>query len=126
MASYFDTSTPNNGAVFWSGNKTAASTYAENINGTIMEGTPGGKVFDNWDWLSKQYPEWNTGTSLDQKPIWEALSKQYANGATGKVTYVHPEDYVGHVWDELESQIIDQRIEDGLITGLKEVFVNGK
>ncbi len=29
------------------------------------------------------YPEWDTGTMLDQKLIWEAMSSQYANGAGG-------------------------------------------
>ena len=48
MASYFDTSSPVNGAVFWSGNKEGAAAYANSIGGTIMEQTPGGRVFDNW------------------------------------------------------------------------------
>ncbi len=48
MASYFDTSSPVDGAVFWSGNKEGAAVYANSIGGTIMEQTPGGQVFDDW------------------------------------------------------------------------------
>ncbi|MDE6662799.1 MAG: hypothetical protein K2K46_05565 [Lachnospiraceae bacterium] len=36
MAKYFDTSSPVDGAVFWSGNKEGAATYANSIGGTIM------------------------------------------------------------------------------------------
>lgn len=91
-----------------------------------MEGTSGGKVFDDWDWLNKQYPEWNTGTALDKKPIWEALAKQYTNGACGKVTYLHPEDYVGTVWEKIEYPIIKIRLKMGYITAFEEVFLDGK
>lgn len=48
MAAYFDTSSPVDAAVFWSGNKEGAATYANSIGGTIMEQTPGGQAFDNW------------------------------------------------------------------------------
>ena len=97
MTTYFDTSSPVDGAVFWSGNKEGAAAYATNIGGTIMEQTPGGQVFDNWRGLGGMYPEWDTPTNLAQKPIWDALSSQYANGAEGIVTYVHPDGYVGKV-----------------------------
>ena len=48
MTKYLDLSSPNNAAVFWSGNKDAAAEYAKSIKGTIMEQTSGGKIFDNW------------------------------------------------------------------------------
>lgn len=91
-ASYFDTSSPSNGAVFWSGNKEGASAFADSIGGTILEQTPGGQVFDGWRGLQGMYPEWATGSKLDQRPIWESLSAQYANEANGSVTYVHPNE----------------------------------
>lgn len=73
MVTYFDTSSPVDGAVFWSGYKEGAAAYANDIGGTIMEQTPGGQVFDNWRRLEGMYPstEWGTGSSMDQKPIWE-------------------------------------------------------
>ncbi|MDR2088484.1 MAG: hypothetical protein LBP73_03910 [Clostridiales Family XIII bacterium] len=127
MASYFDTSSPHNGAVFWSGDKTEAGGYARSISGTILEQTQGGRVFDDWRGLRGMYPEWNTkgAGALNQRPIWEALSSQYANGATGYVTFVHPSTYTGQMWEKVESKIIDSRIKMGFVDGIKEVYVGG-
>lgn len=126
MASYFDTSSPHNGAVFWSGNKEGAAAYADGIGGTIMEQTSGGQVFDDWSILQKMYPEWGTGTALDQKPIWEALSSQYANGASGDVSYAHPFGYTGNVWEEIEKKILIEKMKTGEVSGIEEVIINGK
>lgn len=126
MASYFDTSSPKNGGVFWSGNKDGAAAYADGIGGTIMEQTPGGRVFDNWKGLQGMYPEWNTNTMLDQKPIWEAMSSQYAKGACGSVKYVHPEGYIGTVWKETELPIVMERMRNGLVDEISEVIIDGK
>jgi len=117
MALYFDTSSPIDGAVFWSGNKEAASAYAKSIDGTILEQTTGGKMFDNWRELQGMYPEWESG----QKPIWEALSSLYANNAKGIVTYVHPSRYKGKVWLNVERPIL--RRNDIII---EEVIINAK
>ena len=110
MAIYFDTSSPVDGAVFWSGNKEGAAAYANSIGGTIMEQTPGGQVFDNWRGLGGMYPEWDTPTNLAQKPIWDALSSQYANGAEGIATYAHPDGYVGKVWSNIEKPILEENL----------------
>jgi hypothetical protein len=126
MASYFDTSSPKDGAVFWSGNKEWAAQYAKSINGTILEQTPGGRVFDDWRGLSGMYPEWGKpGSPLDQRPIWEALSKQYASGATGSVTYVHPSDYTGYMWANVERRAIRKNIKKGIVTKIREVIIDG-
>ena len=121
MAIYFDTSSPVDGAVFWSGNKEGAAAYANSIGGTIMEQTPGGQVFDNWRGLGGMYPEWDTPTNLDQKPIWDALSSQYANGAEGIATYAHPDGYVGKVWSNIEKPILE---ENDII--IQEVIIDAK
>ncbi|MDF2905352.1 MAG: Rhs family protein [Herbinix sp.] len=130
MASYFDTSSPNNRAVFWSGNKEGAAAYADDIGGIIMEQTPGGKVFDNWRGLQGMYPEWDTGTLLDQKPIWNAMSAQYADGAVGDVTYVHiirnGEPYYGAVWNDIEKKILVKKMWDGKVSNILEVIIDGK
>ena len=107
MASYFDTSSPVDGAVFWSGNKEGAAVYADSIGGTIMEQTPGGQVFDGWRGLQGMYPEWNTGMN-PQKPIWDALSSQYANEVQGVATYVHEKEYIGEVWSNIEKPILEE------------------
>ena len=121
MAIYFDTSSPVDGAVFWSGNKEGAAAYANSIGGTIMEQTPGGQVFDNWRGLGGMYPEWDTPTNLAQKPIWDALSSQYANGAEGIATYAHPDGYVGKVWSNIEKPILE---ENDII--IQEVIIDAK
>ena len=121
MTTYFDTSSPVDGAVFWSGNKEGAAAYANSIGGTIMEQTPGGQVFDNWRGLGGMYPEWDTSTNLAQKPIWDALSSQYANGAEGIATYAHPDGYVGKVWSNIEKPILE---ENDII--IQEVIIDAK
>ena len=121
MATYFDTSSPIDGAVFWSGNKEGAAAYANSIGGTIMEQTPGGQVFDNWRGLGGMYPEWDTPTNLAQKPIWDSLSSQYANGAKGIATYAHPEGYAGKVWSNIEKPILE---ENDII--IQEVIIDAK
>ena len=125
MASYFNTSSPVDGAVFWSGNKEGAAVYADSVGGTIMEQTPGGQVFDDWRGLQGMYPEWETGAT-PQKPIWTTLSSQYANGVEGYVTYVHSDGYIGNVWKEIELPIVSDGIKKGLITGIKEIKIDGK
>ena len=78
MATYFDTSSPVDGAVFWSGNKEGAA----------------------------------------QKPIWDAMSSQYANGAEGIATYAHPDGYEGKVRSNIEKPILEENdiiIQEGII-----------
>ena len=120
MASYFDTSSPKDGAVFWSGDVNKAGDYAKSIGGTIMEQTPGGRVFNNWDTLQKVYPVWDKKSVVMQKPIWTAMSEQYANGASGQVTYVKPASYnnPNSVWLNTELPIIEERIMSGDVTGV--------
>lgn len=43
-----------------------------------------------------------------QKPIWDALSSQYANGVEGIATYVHPYGIVGKVWSNIEKPILEE------------------
>lgn len=86
-----------------------------------MEQTPGGQVFDNWRGLGGMYPEWDTPTNLAQKPIWDALSSQYANGAEGIATYAHPDGYVGKVWSNIEKPILE---ENDII--IQEVIIDAK
>ena len=119
MASYFDTSSPVDSAVFWSGNKEGAAVYANSVGGTIMEQTPGGQVFDNWRGLQGMYPEWDMGIT-PQKPIWTALSSQYAEGASGNVTYAVKEGYANpkSVWKTVEFPILKDLQDDGIVTNI--------
>lgn len=104
----------------------AAEKYAELIGGTIMENTQGGKVLNGWEWLGEKFPTWNEGLDTDQQPLWKSVSSAYANGATGKVSYVHPDlpdgKGIGDVWKYTELPIVTQRMEEGLVTEIEEVY----
>lgn len=58
---------------------------------------------------------------LSQKPIWDAMSSQYANGAEGIATYAHPDGYVGKVWSNIEKPILE---ENDII--IQEVIIDAK
>lgn len=45
---------------------------------------------------------WGTGSVYDQKPLWQAVSSEFADCVTGTVSYVHPEDVFGEAWSETE------------------------
>ena len=72
------------------------------------------------------YPEWNTGTILDQKPIWKSLSAQYANSTKGNVIYVHPSGYYGDVWLNTEYPVLEKLVDKGIVTDISEVITSGK
>ncbi|WP_028235612.1 hypothetical protein [Pseudobutyrivibrio sp. MD2005] len=128
ITSGFTTFSRRDKAVFWSGDLNAAINYAESIDGVVMEITPGGKVLNGWETLNDVYPpyKWGTGDVFDQKPIWEAMSRKYAHGATGEVTYVHPNDYYGNVWKNTEEPVLLYRKIMGYVTKINEVEINGK
>ena len=126
MATYFDTSSPVDGAVFWSGNKEAAASYANSIGGTVLEQTQGGQVFDDWKGLKSMYPtDWGEGGDLDVKPIWEALSTQYASGASGNVTYIVPETYDNpkSMWLNVEKPILDTLEDAKIVTNITTIII---
>ncbi|WLQ11367.1 hypothetical protein O5O45_16600 [Hahella aquimaris] len=65
MAELLDLSSPNNGAVFWSGNYLKAEEFALNLRESIpgettLEMTPGGNIFNNWKYLDECfiYEDW--------------------------------------------------------------------
>ena len=67
------------------------------------------------------YPEWDRPTNLAQKPIGDALSSQYANGAEGIAAYAHLDGYVGKVWSNIEKPILE---ENDII--IQEVIIDAK
>lgn len=93
MASILDLSTPTDGAVFWSGVPGEVSNgFAESVGGKTIAMTPGGSMFNDWRGFNEMYPgsAWGTGLPNDQRPIWVALSREFASGATGQVYHVVP------------------------------------
>ncbi len=124
-----DLSTEPGKAYFWSGDKEYAREIAKSNGGTIMEDTAGGKVVDEWPWLYEKYPSenWGTGNQFDPKPLWEAVSEEYALRARDKVTYVNQE-YEGRIWTDVESITLDISIDKGRVTEIdyynKEYLIN--
>lgn len=66
------------------------------------------------------YPleEWRNGNTLDRKPIWEALSTQYASGASGNVTYIVPQTYSNpeSMWETVEQPILNGLMKKNIVT----------
>ncbi len=95
FAEMVDVSSPYGKAFFWSGDQVAAEVQAEAANGVTLEMTPGGDLVNGWSWLKNKFPTWDDGVPTDIRPLWKALSRKYALGVQGEVTYVHPKGYYG-------------------------------
>lgn len=126
-ASYLDLSTPRDGAVFWSGVPGDVSeAYATSVNGKTIAMTPGGSMFNDWRGFNEMYPgsAWGTGAPNDARPVWVALSREFASGATGQVYHLTPVGYVANpnsIWFTDEQVVINQLQKIGTITGITEV-----
>lgn len=107
LAEMLDLSSPKDKAVFWSGNYAAAEEYARSIGGTTLEMTPGGSIFNGWDYVKVKYPKWGDNSPEDQRKLWIALSESFAEQTTGEVTAV--QKYEGYVWKEHEEKILIAR-----------------
>lgn len=97
VAEILPLSSPHNKAVLWSGSLKKAMRFANKIGGTVMEQTPGGKVFNNWKALNKFMPDWT-----EQSEIWKALSKKFASQISGTVHYVHKKGRQGAIYRSIE------------------------
>jgi hypothetical protein len=121
MASYLKIKPPKDKAVFWSKDKNAAKEFAESIDGVMLETTPGGKMFDDWDWVTEKFPEWNEG-EYQRIEIWEALSKEYASNAEGTVYYCNPTSEPGYMWAKVELEKLEDLKREGIVTEIKYVY----
>lgn len=72
---------PKDKGFLWSGNKEAAAEIAAERGGLTLEGTKGGKVIDNWEYLNEKLP-WDQGG----KELWGGVSENYTRQLEGKVT----------------------------------------
>ncbi|HEY9062576.1 MAG TPA: RHS repeat-associated core domain-containing protein [Pseudobacteroides sp.] len=104
MAEMLDLSSLKDKAVFWSGDYAAAEEYARSIKGTTLEMTPGGSIFNGWDYIKVKFPEWGNDSPKDQRKLWIAISENFAERTTGEVTAV--QKYEGYVWKNHEEKIL--------------------
>jgi hypothetical protein len=108
-----DFNIPENGAVFYSGEKAKkiAWLYALKIDSKAIEHTKAGNVFETWDWFnfaSHVVDFWgkpNFGN--DQSIVWSALSKAYAKKAVGRAHVF--QEKVGVIWKNYEKPILKKR-----------------
>lgn len=97
---------PRNGGVFYSGmkGKKAAWLYARNIGSKAIEQTRGGSLFEYWNWFNdvgfkvKYWGKPSKGN--DQAIVWSALSKAYAQNASGVANVF--QEYEGNIWKNYE------------------------
>jgi len=113
MAELLDLSSPENGAVFWSGNYPAAEAFAVNLQSSVpgattLEMTPGGSIFNGWDYLDEffVYEDWGSGKPTDGKKLWMAISEDFAERASGEVNVVQA--YEGAIWKNVEAPALDK------------------
>jgi hypothetical protein len=101
-----DVSSPQDGAVFWSGTsyqakmtaqQDAARAFAEKIGGVTLETTPGGRIIDGWDKVNDGFT-WDakSGAGPWASDLWKGVSTKYANAAAGDVTLVQTPN---KLWD---------------------------
>ncbi|WP_188150900.1 hypothetical protein [Teredinibacter waterburyi] len=70
---------------------------------TTLEMTPGGSIFNGWDYLDEffVYEDWGSGKSTDGKRLWMAISEDYAERASGDINVVQA--YEGAIWKDVEA-----------------------
>lgn len=129
MARLMDFSSPENGAVFWSGALKESQAYAKSINGLTLEMTKGGQIFDGWDYPGKLFPSWFSGTDpenpIGQRELWESISAEFGKGATGDVVAVQAKgkDLTGTIWQDIEEPLLSGNPKVTKIT-VRKVDVN--
>lgn len=118
-----DVSSPKDGAVFWSGNPSAAKSFAQEAGGVTLETTAGGRVIDSWDDVNRGY-SWNAdyGPPPWSKDLWSGVSRKYAEGASGSVSTIQTTDQLSStktIWYETERDIVTNRLASGDVSEIK-------
>lgn len=132
-----DVSSPKDGAVFWSGTAgqakdlgqpDAARAFAEKIGGVTLETTSGGRVIDGWPDINNLPWDGSTGASPPfSGPLWEAVSRKYAESTSGVVNVVQTPDRVWSpktVWHNQEKPLLLDRLETGKIDAIEMHIVD--
>ncbi len=115
-----DVGTQGKQGYLWSGNKVAAGQYAQAHGGTVLEGTPGGRVIDDWDYLNTNMP-WDKGG----EQVWGGASAKYSRGLTGDVEALQSPSRAGggYVFKKYELPEVEAGKVSGRITSFQEKVV---
>lgn len=108
-----DVSSPENGAVFWSGDPVAAQRFAESIGGVTLETTAGGRIIDGWADLKGYTRDTRYGEAPYSRDFWEGVSEKYAEGVMGEVSAVQAPDklwYSESFWHTIEKPILQVKL----------------
>ncbi|OWK29802.1 PAAR domain-containing protein [Sphingomonas mucosissima] len=112
-----DVSSPRDGGHLRSGNGAAAKAEATRTGGVTLEGTPGGRVIDDWPDLGKKLP-WDQGG----KQLWGGASRNYTKGLSGDVRVLQTPKKAalggGDIFKEYELPELDKGLRSGRITGI--------
>lgn len=124
-----DVASPKNGAVFWSGDPKKAQQYAESINGTTLEISPGGRVIDQWNEINDLPWDEKQGSPPWSGDLWKEVSAKFARGAKGKVSVVQLPKKLwdqGTVWHNQEKGIIKVKYFIDEVTEIEILTVNSQ
>ncbi|WP_058733082.1 PAAR domain-containing protein [Sphingomonas sanguinis] len=115
-----DVSTEGKRGFLWSGNKVAAGQYAKAHGGTTLEGTPGGRVIDDWDHLNNAMP-WEKGG----EQVWGRTSARYTRGLSGDVEALQSPSRAGggYIFRKYELPEVEAGKVSGRITSFEEKIV---
>ena len=108
------------GSIFYSGHeaKLQAWKYARNHDCKAIEQTPGGDLFETWDWFNKyafksaevpdgDEPTWGTEKQNDAYLVWGALSQEYANRSKDNAHVFQQK--TGKIWDNFEKPTLEKK-----------------
>jgi uncharacterized Zn-binding protein involved in type VI secretion len=103
---------PKDKGFLWSGDKEGARAIATDRGGMTLEGTRGGKVIDNWDYLNEKMP-WDQGG----EQVWGGASENYTSQLEGNVTALQTPDKAARGGGDIFKTYEWPKVRDGLDSG---------
>jgi hypothetical protein len=103
---------PKDKGFLWSGDKEGARAIATDRGGMTLEGTRGGKVIDNWDYMNEKMP-WDEGGEQE----WGGASENYTSQLEGNVTALQTPDKAARGGGDIFKTYEWPKVRDGLDSG---------
>ena len=103
---------PKDKGFLWSGDKEGTRAIATDRGGMTLEGTRGGKVIDNWDYLNEKMP-WDQGG----EQVWGGASENYTSQLEGNVTALQTPDKAARGGGDIFKTYEWPKVRDGLDSG---------